>query len=199
MNADAKEGLCMDRFKGKSTLTLIQSIKVIPKAFPTKMNTCGRICVHASGRFVLVSNRGHQSIAVLRVKTKGLKRGQLEFANYFHTRGETPRHFVFDSSGQFLLVANQDSDNISVFNFNQCNGDLHFTGNEYRVPSPNFVCSCPLSNGDNTDLYEREFEIETLIEKQSDQSSASSTNLGIQLAEAKAEIIRLQQQLALAN
>jgi len=199
MNADAKEGLCMDHFKGKSTLTLIQSIKVIPRAFPTKMNTCGRICVHASGRFVLVSNRGHQSIAVLRVKTKGLKRGQLELANYFHTRGETPRHFVFDSSGQFLLVANQDSDNISVFNFNQCNGDLKFTGNEYRVPSPNFVCSCPLNDDENTDLYEKEFEIETMIERQSDHSSSSSTGLELQLSEAKAEIFRLQQQLALVT
>ena len=105
------------------------------------MNTCGRICVHQSGRFVLVSNQGYQSIAVLRVKEKGERQGELEVINYFHTRGETPRHFKFDSSGQFLIVANQDTDNISVFNFNQCNGDMKFTGNEYRVPSPNFICN----------------------------------------------------------
>ena len=42
----------MTRFRGRSTLRLIQSISTIPCAFPATMNTCGRICVHKSGRFV---------------------------------------------------------------------------------------------------------------------------------------------------
>lgn len=134
----------MDRFKGRSTLTLIQSIKTIPSAFSTTMNTCGRICVHQSGRFVIVSNRGHESIAIFRVKSKGAMRGQLQPVGHFHTRGETPRHFQFDSSGQYLIVANQDSDSIAVFAFNLSSGEIKYTGNEYRVPSPNFVCSCPV-------------------------------------------------------
>ncbi len=33
-----------------------------------------------------------------------------------------------------------DTDRISVFNFDNETGLLHFTGNEYDVPSPNFVC-----------------------------------------------------------
>jgi len=141
----------MSRFKGSSTLRLIQSIKTIPGAFPTTMNTCGRICVHKSGRFVVVSNRGHQSIAVFRVSTKGpqAKRGELTAVGFFHTRGETPRHFQFDASGQYLLVANQDSDSIAVFNFNLSNGEIKYTGNEYRVPSPNFVCCCPVHEEDD--------------------------------------------------
>ena len=40
----ARAGHNMDRFKGRSTLKLIQSIKTVPVAFPTTMNTCGRIC-----------------------------------------------------------------------------------------------------------------------------------------------------------
>lgn len=35
----AKLGLPMDKFKGRSTLKLIQSIKTVPSAFPTTMNT----------------------------------------------------------------------------------------------------------------------------------------------------------------
>merc|ERR1712183_81001 len=62
---------------------------------------------------------------------------------WFHTRGETPRHFQFDNSGQYLLVANQDTDSLTVFNFNLSNGEPKYSGNEYRVPSPNFVCCCP--------------------------------------------------------
>jgi len=143
IRAASKDGKDMDRFRGRSTLRLVQSISTIPSAFPTTMNTCGRMCVHKSGRFVIVSNRGHQSIAVFRVKTKGSKRGELQNIGCIHTRGETPRHFQFDNSGQYLLVANQDTDSIAIFNFNLCNGELKYSGNEYRVPSPNFVCCCP--------------------------------------------------------
>lgn len=143
----------MTRFKGMSTLRLVQSISTIPSAFPTTLNTCGRICVHKSGRFVVVSNRGHQSITVYRVKRgKGSKRGELQTVGYFHTRGETPRHFQFDNSGQYLLVANQDSDSVAVFNFNLSNGEIKFSGNEYRVPSPNFVCCCPSYDEEGEDV-----------------------------------------------
>mmetsp|Transcript_14782 Transcript_14782/g.31577 ORF Transcript_14782/g.31577 Transcript_14782/m.31577 type:complete len:526 (-) Transcript_14782:316-1893(-) len=143
----------MNRFRGRSTLRLVQSIKTIPQAFPTTMNTCGRMCVHKSGGFVIVSNRGHQSITVFRVRRKGAKRGELQTVGCFHTRGETPRHFQFDNSGQYLLVANQDSDSIAVFNFNLCNGELKYSGNEYRVASPNFVCCCPTYTEDDNEVY----------------------------------------------
>ena len=155
----------MERFKGRSTLKLIQSIKTVPSAFPTTMNTCGRICkcchallltarvfkclmhfcfqynttgVHQSGRFVIVSNRGHESLAIFRVKqgcgSKGKsKRGTLAQVGHFHTRGETPRHFQFDHSGQFLIVANQDSDAIAIFTFSLTSGEIKYTGNEVSI------------------------------------------------------------------
>ena len=150
----SKNGEDMSRFQGRSTLRLVQSISTIPSAFPTTMNTCGRMCVHKSGRFVVVSNRGHQSITVFRVKNNGSKRGELQTVGCFHTRGETPRHFQFDNSGQYLLVANQDTDSIAVFNFNLSNGELKYSGNEYRVPSPNFVCCCPTHAEDDVVSHE---------------------------------------------
>lgn len=148
INIASKNGESLERFKGQSTLTLIQSIATIPNAFPKKLNTCGRLCLHKSGRFVLVSNRGHQSIAIMKVKESGPNKGNLSTIGYFHTRGETPRHFKFDKSGQYLIVANQDSDNLAVFNFNQSSGEIKFTGNEYCIPSPNFVCCCQLHDED---------------------------------------------------
>jgi len=135
----------MERFKNRSSLKLIQSISTLPQAFPKKMNTCGRICVHNSGNFVIVSNRGHESIAIFRVDRKGTKKGCLRRTGFYHTRGETPRHFKFDFSGQYLVVANQDSNTIAVFSFKLSTGEIVFTGNEYRVPSPNFICSCPIA------------------------------------------------------
>lgn len=134
--------LALHRFTHKPTLELIQSIKTVPDAFPTNMNTCGRVTVHPSGNFVICSNRGHESIAIFRVCRKGSTQGHLRNVGFFHTYGETPRHFQFDASGQYLIVANQDSNSIAVFSFNLSSGEIKFTGNKYRVPSPNFVCNC---------------------------------------------------------
>jgi 6-phosphogluconolactonase len=41
-------------------------------------------------------------------------------------------------------VANQDT-----FSFNLSNGELKYSGNEYRVPSPNFVFCCPTYQDDD--------------------------------------------------
>lgn len=123
------------------TLRLMQTLPTIPQAFPRQLNTCGGICVHPAGHFVLVSNRGHDSITVFRVHRELMHSGFLSVVCMQHTRGATPRHFQFDGSGQWLIVANQDSDSIGVFRFNVATGLLVWTGNEYAVPSPNFVCS----------------------------------------------------------
>jgi len=125
----------------RATLSLVQTVRSIPEAFPGSMNTCGRIAVHGAGQFVLVSNRGHNSITVFRVHDFGPTPGLLSVASVQHTRGATPRHFQFDQSGQWLIAANQDSDSINVFHFNLATGKLEWTGHKYQVPSPNFVCA----------------------------------------------------------
>jgi len=123
------------------TLRLVQTMRTIPDGFDGECNTCGRIAVHPSGNFVLVSNRGHDSIAVFQVQNEMSSAGCLFPAQTTHTRGATPRHFQFDGSGQWVIAANQDSDNISVFRLNLATGQLEWTGHVYSVPSPNFVCS----------------------------------------------------------
>ena len=152
---------------------------------------------------MLVSNRGHQSIAIMRVKEHGANKGQLKTVGYFHTRGETPRHFKFDESGQYLFVANQDTDNLSVFNFNQSSGEIKFTGNEYRVPSPNFVCSCPIHEDDiPADIVVSNGisqSSETISNEESDGSTISvneKKKLENDLANALAEVERLKANIA---
>lgn len=80
-------------------------MRTIPDAFPGAANTCGRVAVHSSGNFVLVSNRGHDSITVFRVHFTHGHRGLLSVAatqplgikalsglsEVRHTRGATPR------------------------------------------------------------------------------------------------------------
>jgi 6-phosphogluconolactonase len=204
INDASEAGEDMTRFKGRSTLRLVQSISTIPRAFPTTMNTCGRMCVHKSGRFVVVSNRGHQSITVFRVKSKGPKRGELQTVGCFHTRGETPRHFQFDNSGQYLLVANQDTDSIAVFNFNLSNGELKYSGNEYRVPSPNFVCCCPSYNEDDESANRSEMPM-MVHSKMTAGSIADSGNSSdsddstIQVTRGQSSDMKLMKELAQAK
>lgn len=196
----------MDRFKNRSTLRLIQSVSTIPGAFPTKMNTCGRVCVHKSGNFVIVSNRGHESIAIFRVERKnGPRRGFLRQVGFFHTRGESPRHFQFDMSGQYLIVANQDSNTIAVFSFNLSTGEIKYTGNEYRVPSPNFVCSCPMVSDDYEEIeddgvfFAEETMNETSFTGENSGTSPSSNNdefLKAELIMARKKIAELEMRLS---
>jgi len=122
------------------TLSLAQSISTLPEAYPRELNTCGRVTIHPTGDFVVTSNRGHDSVAVHRIHKDSTPPGLLTLAGIFHTRGETPRHFQFDKTGQWLLVANQDSNTVAVFGFNCSTGAVTYSGNTYPCQSPNFVC-----------------------------------------------------------
>ena len=54
------------------------------------------------------------------------------------TQGGTPRNFAIDPSGEYLLVANQDSDTIVSFRIDGESGALEPTGAVTEIPMP--VC-----------------------------------------------------------
>jgi len=122
-----------------NSLTLIQTISTIPSDFKGQ-NTCGRIHVEKSGNFVLVSNRGHDSIAVYNINREN---GKLSLVGITSTLGQTPRHFQLNTSGTLLIAANQDSDTLVPFLFNKKSGELKHTGFVHICPSPNFVQFVP--------------------------------------------------------
>lgn len=117
-------------------LKMKQQISTVPEGY-TDYNTCGRVTVHSSGKFVLVSNRGHDSITVYSVDEND---GSLTLVDINSTLGETPRHFQLNSTGELLVVANQDSDNLVSFRFDLETGAMTATNNIAEVHSPNFVC-----------------------------------------------------------
>jgi len=119
-----------------SVLTFLDSYDSYPKneSFKGK-NTCGRICVSPDGNFVVVSNRGHNSLTTYRIADD---KGRLEYCCTVHSGGRTPRHFKFHPNGNFVFSANQDSDNVTVFSFDRANGILNAVSTT-EVKSPNFV------------------------------------------------------------
>jgi 6-phosphogluconolactonase len=58
-------------------------------------------------------------------------------------KGKTPRHFAFDPSGQFLAVANQDSDAIAVFAANKDTGALDDRFPPVKAGTPTCVAFAP--------------------------------------------------------
>lgn len=93
-------------------------------------NTCAAIKMSEKGDFIYVSNRGEDTIAVFKVKNDG----KLELIQSQLTYGENPRDFsIFDN---ILLVANQSSNNITIFKIKE--GKLEYTGKSKKCSNP--VC-----------------------------------------------------------
>jgi 6-phosphogluconolactonase len=98
-------------------------------------NTAAEIVVDTSGRFLYVSNRGADSIAVFAIKSDN---GTLSLVEIVSTGGKTPRNFAIDPSGRWLLAANQDSNNIRMFRIDTATGRLTRTSHALQLTSP--VC-----------------------------------------------------------
>lgn len=122
--------------KANSTdLTHFQTISTLSDSTATKAS-CADIHITPNGKFLYGSNRGvYNSLAMYRINQQI---GELTFLGTQSTKGKTPRNFVISKDGQFLLVANQDSDNIVTFKINQETGMLEDTGLEVEVMTP--VC-----------------------------------------------------------
>ncbi len=86
-------------------------------------------------RFLYVSNRGDNSLAVFQV----LEDGRLKRIGLNSTGGKFPRHFSITPCGKAVIVANQDSGHIRVFSRNVETGALTMTDEVYEIPAPNYI------------------------------------------------------------
>lgn len=115
-------------------LTLLSdNVKTLPADF-SGQNTSADIHVDPSGRFLYQSNRGRNALAIFAIGSDG----KLTSLGDEPTMGKTPRNFMIDPKGEFILVAHQDSDNITIFRRDQKTGKLTYTGQSVSVPAP--VC-----------------------------------------------------------
>lgn len=98
-------------------LTSVQTVNTIAEDY-IENNYCSEIALDREGRFLYGSNRGENTIVVFRI----LSDGKLEPAGRVPCGGNWPRSFVIHPEGNFLLVGNQKSGNISVFRINHETG-----------------------------------------------------------------------------
>ncbi|MFD1470121.1 lactonase family protein [Hymenobacter caeli] len=112
----------------------LQTLTTLPAGF-AETNSVADVHVGPNGKFLYVSNRGRNSIAVFAIGADG----QLAPVQDVDTQGKTPRNFALDPSGRLLLVANQNSNNVFTYRVDQQTGKLTPTGQHVDVPSPMFV------------------------------------------------------------
>lgn len=111
-----------------------QTISTLPAGFAGS-NFCSEILVSSDGRFVYAGNRLHDSIGVFSIGTDGT----LTHVGDEWTRGNYPRSFNFDPTGQFCYCCNQRGDNIAVFRVDRKSGALNFTGQYVPVGNPSSI------------------------------------------------------------
>jgi 6-phosphogluconolactonase len=111
-----------------------QTISTLPPRFAGS-NFCSEILVSVDGRFVYAGNRLHDSVGIFSIGPNGT----LTFVEEEWTRGNYPRSFNFDPTGQFFYCCNQRGDNIAVFRVNRTSGGLNFTGHYTPIGNPSII------------------------------------------------------------
>ncbi len=124
---------------GTGSLTFVQAVPTIPADF-SKENSGAEIRIGHSGKYLYTSNRGHDSIQVFAIDPS---HGTLRKVQDISTGGEVPRGFNLDPTGRFLLVGNQQTNNLVVFKVDSESGKLSPTGQKFDVPSPVDVLFVP--------------------------------------------------------
>jgi 6-phosphogluconolactonase len=106
------------RFDPASGLKPVQTLSTLPADFKGP-NTTAEVKVHPNGRFVWVSNRGHESLAGFAIDGAG------KLTALGHTPTEkTPRSFEIEPGGRYLFGAGEGSGKLAVFRVDADTGKL---------------------------------------------------------------------------
>lgn len=123
-------------------LTRRQTISTLPRGYAGS-NFCSEVLVSGDGRHLYAGNRLHDSIGVFSIGRDGV----LAHVADEWTRGNYPRSFSFDPSGNFLYCCNQRADHVTVFRVDKATGLPSFTGAYIPVGNPSMVLFVDTATG----------------------------------------------------
>lgn len=116
-------------------LTSVQELNVTPNLLGGKH---GGADIHFSndGKFLYATNRGDaNTISVFRVHANGM----LSMVQQISTQGSGPRNFTMGPNDAFVLVANQNTNNIAIFRRDKTTGFLTYTSRKIELCQPVFL------------------------------------------------------------
>ncbi|MDT2758436.1 lactonase family protein [Enterococcus xiangfangensis] len=120
------------------SFTQKQKISTLPKDFAGE-NGGAAIRVSNDGRYLYASNRGHNSIAVFAIAEDGLT---LERIQSISTEGDFPRDFALSPDNAYVVAANQNSDNLTLYRRDSQNGLLTMIQKDIFAPEAVCVYFC---------------------------------------------------------
>ena len=133
---EASAGCTMLRYDPKRGVFEEGSVTRTLPPDSTARSTPAEAVVHPNGKFVYISNRGHDSIAVLRIDPAD---GSLTLVEAFVPGGNGPRSFNIDPTGTWLFSLMQRSNTITRLRIDKTTGKLSPTGETLPLASP--VCA----------------------------------------------------------
>ena len=109
-----------------------QTLPTLPEGF-AGASTCAAVRLSPDGRFLVVSNRGHDSLAVFSIADEALTP-----VGIFPCGGREPRDFAFTPDGGFIVCGLQYDDQLALLSFDASTGNIADTQRRIDVPMP--VC-----------------------------------------------------------
>jgi len=132
-NLEMGNSVCAYTWDG-AALKLLQTLKTLPSGTEEKGKTTAAIVCHPNGKWLYVSNRGHDSIAVFSISSRGL----LKLVCVAPAGVKEPRGMALDPSGKWLVVGGQNSNDLVSLRIDRRSGKLSEPASRVSVGTP--VC-----------------------------------------------------------
>lgn len=111
------------------TFKNLNTYSTIPSDY-SEHNGAAAVRLTKDGKYLYVSNRGHDSITVF----KTVNGEKLDLVQRISVFGSFPRDFNWDESEKYLVATNQNSDNATLYLRNAENGTLTPIQKDIQVP-----------------------------------------------------------------
>jgi 6-phosphogluconolactonase len=118
--------------RANGQLTLVKRIELLPEGYHGPTRACDTV-ISRDGKSVYFANRDNDFLYSFKADAKT---GSLTPIGRSSCGGKIPRNFVLDPTERWMLVANQDSNLISVFARNLETGVLAKTGKSFAAAAP---------------------------------------------------------------
>jgi len=118
--------------KSDGALRRLATIELLPEGYRGPTRACDTV-ITRDGRFVYFANRDNDFLYSFHAD---METGTLTPMKRSNCGGKIPRNFVLDPTERWMLVANQDSNNITVFARNVETGKLADQGKAFAVTTP---------------------------------------------------------------
>jgi 6-phosphogluconolactonase len=122
----------LDWNHGKGTFKSVQKVSLIPEDYHGATRGSD-IVITRDGHFAYAANRDYDCLVSFALDPKD---GRLTMLGRGSCGGKIPRHLTLDPTEKWLLVANEQSDRISVFARDEKTGKVPENGKDFPISKP---------------------------------------------------------------